>query len=92
MDPSVSKIGYLSDSSDSTIEMDSSDGSSAIGSAAAINSSCSEDSGSDMDISSIVPYQHEPTTGELDISSEESSGEDDENDERLANMDWYSYS
>ena len=84
MDPSVSKIGYLSDSSDSTIEMDSSDGSSA----AAINSSCSEDSDSDMDVSSIVPYQHEPTTGELDISSEESSGEDDENDERLANMDW----
>ena len=88
MDPSVSKIGYSSDSSDSTIEIDSSTGSSA----AAITSSCSEDSDSDMNVSSIVPYQHEPTTGELDISSEESSGEDDENDERLANMDWYSYS
>ena len=68
--------------------MDSSDGSSA----AAINSSYSEDSDSNMDVSSIVPYQHESTIGELDISSEESSGEDDENDERLANMDWYSYS
>ena len=36
-----------------------------------------------------MPYQHEPTTGKLDVSSEESSEEDDESNKRLANMDWY---
>ena len=85
MDSSVTTIGYLSDSSDSTIEMESSDSSSV----AAINSSCSEETDSDMDVSSIIPYQHEPTMGKLNISSEESSEEDDENDGRLDNMDWY---
>ena len=33
--------------------------------------------------------QHEPTTGKLDICNEESSEENDENNKRLANMDWY---
>ena len=88
MNPSVSISSYSSDSSDSSIEMDSSDTSSV----AAINieaSSCSEETDSNIDVSFIKPYQYEPSTGTLDISSEESSGEDDENDERLSNMNWY---
>ena len=85
MDSSFTTIGYLSDFSNSTIEMDSSDSSSV----AVINSSCNEETDSDMDVSSIIPYQHEPTTGKLVISSEESSEEDNENDGRVDNMDWY---
>ena len=50
MDPSISTIGYLSNSSDFTIEIDSSDRSSP----AAINLSCSEETDSDMDVSSII--------------------------------------
>ena len=62
-----------------------------ISSVAAINSeasSYSEETDSDIDVSSIKPYQFEPSTETLDISSEESSEEDNENDERLTNMDW----
>ena len=76
MDSSVTTVSYLSDSSDSTIEMESSD-------------SSSVETDSDMDVSSIIPYQREPTMGKFNISSEESSEEDDENDGRLDNMDWY---
>ena len=85
MNPSVSISSYSSNSLDSSIEMDSSDTSSV----AAINtepSSCSKETDSDIDISFIKPYQYEPSTGILDISSEESSAEDDENNERLSNM------
>ena len=87
MNPSISISGNSSNSSDSSIEMDLSDTSSV----AAINteaSSCNEETDSDIDVSFIKPYQYEPSTGTLNISSEESSGEDDENDERLSNMNW----
>ena len=87
MNPSVSMSGYSSDSSDSSIEMDSSD----TISVAAINteaSSCSEETDSDINISFIKLYQYEPSTGTLDISSEELTGENDENDKRLSNMNW----
>ena len=87
MNPRVSVSSYSSDSLDSSIEMDSSDTSSV----AAINteaSSCSEETDSDINVSFIKLYQYEPSTGTLDVSSEESSGEDDENYERLSNMNW----
>ena len=87
MNPSVSIRGYSSYSSDSSREMDSSDTSSV----AAINTetfSCSEETDSDINISFIKLYQYEPSTGTLDISSEESTGENDENDKRLSNINW----
>ena len=83
----ISISGYSSDSSDSSIEMDSSDTSSV----AAINteaSSCSEETDSDINISFIKLYQYKPSTGTLDISSEELTGENVENDKRLSNMKW----
>ena len=85
MNPSISISGYSSDSSDSSIEMDSSDTSSV----AAINteaSSCSEVTDSDINISFTKLYQYVPSTRTLDVSSEESTGENDENDKRLSNM------
>ena len=87
MNPSFSISGYSSNSSDSSIEMDSSDTSSV----AAINteaSSCSEETESDIDVSFIKPHQYEPSTETLNIFSKESSGEDDENNETLSNMNW----
>ena len=83
----ISISGYSSDSSDSSIEMDLSDTSSV----AAINteaSSCSEETDSDINISFIKLYQYKPSTGTLDISSEELTGENVENDKRLSNMNW----
>ena len=85
MEPSVTMSDYSSDSSDSSIY------SLGTSSVAAINSeasSYSEETDSDIDVSSIKPYQFEPSTETLNISSEESSEEDNENDERLTNMDW----
>ena len=85
MEPSVTMSDYSSDSSDSSIY------SSGTSSVAVINSevsSYSKETDSDIDVSSIKPYQFEPSTETLDISSEESSEEDNENDERLTNMDW----
>ena len=76
---------YSSDSSDSSIY------SSGTSSVAAINSeasSYSAETDSDIDVSSIKPYQFKPSTETLDISSKEFSEEDNENDERLTNMDW----
>ena len=87
MNPSISISGYSSDSSDSSIEMDSSDTSSV----AVINteaSSCSKETDSDINISFITLYQYEPSTRTLDVSSEESTGENNENDKRLSNMNW----
>ena len=84
---SVSISGYSSDSSDSSIEMDSSDTSSV----AAIKteaSSCSEEIDSDINISFVKLYQYEPSTGTLNISSEELTGENVENDKRQSNMNW----
>ena len=83
----ISISGYSSDSSDSSIEMDSSDKSSV----AVINtetSSCSEETDSDINISFITLYQYKPSTRTLDVSSEKSTGENDENDKRLSNMNW----
>ena len=76
---------YSSDSSDSSIY---SSGTSSVRAMNSEASSYSEETGSDIDVSSIKPYQFEPSTETLDISSEESSEEDNENDERLTNMDW----
>ena len=81
MEPSVTMTDYSSDSLDSSIY------SSGTSSVAAMNSeasSYSEETDSDIDVSAIKPYQFKPSTETLDISSEE----DNENDERLTNMDW----
>ena len=44
---------------------------------------------SDNDVAPIIPYQFEPSTESLDISSEESDEEGESNsDERLSNTDW----
>ena len=85
MEPSVTMSDYSSDSSDSLIY---SSGTSSVGAMNSEASSYSEETDSDIDVSSIKPYQFEPSTETLDISSEESSEEDNENDERLTNMDW----
>ena len=74
---------YLSDSLDFSMNLSDTSSVAAINSEA---SSYSEETDSDIDIS-IQQYQFEPSTGTLDISSEESSKEDDGNDERLVNMD-----
>ena len=85
MEPSVTMSDYSSDSSDSSIY---SSGTSSVEAMNSEASSYSEETDSDIDVSSIKPYQFEPSTETLDISSEESSEEDNENDERLTNMDW----
>ena len=78
-----SQCYYSSDSLDSSMNLSDTSLVAAINSEA---SSYSEETDSDIDIS-IQQYQFEPSTGTLDISSEESSKEDNRSDERLANMD-----
>ena len=47
------------------------------------------DSESDDDVAPIIPYQFEPSTESLDVSSEESDEEgENDSDERLSNTDW----
>ena len=58
-----------------------------------MNSEASAESDSDDNVSLIMPYQFDPRTELLDNTSEESVEEDNnENDERLLNMDWYEHS
>ena len=76
---------YSSDSLDSSIY---SSGTSLVAAINSETSSYSEETNSDINVSSIKPYQIKPSTETLDICSEESSEEDNENNERLANMDW----
>ena len=55
----------------------------------AIYSDGSAKTDSDEDISSLKPYQFEPSTELVNNSSEESCEEDEaENDERLTNTEW----
>ena len=47
------------------------------------------DSESNDDVAPIIPYQFEPSTESLNVSSEESDEEgENDSDERLSNTDW----
>ena len=59
MEPSVTMSDYSSDSSDSSIY---SSGTSSVGAMNSEASSYSEETDSDIDVSSIKPYQFEPST------------------------------
>ena len=74
-----------SDFSSDSFEIDSAESTSSI---AAVNSEASIESDSDDNVSLITLYQFEPRTELMDSTSEESAEEDDENDERLLNIDW----
>ena len=90
MDSTDKISSYLSDFLDST-ETNSSDASSvdAINSNGSGYHDSNTETDSNEDISSLKPYQFEPSTELVDNSSEKSCEEDEaENDERLTNTEW----